>query len=129
MFKLSPAVDPRRSTTIEGWRGAGVLDGNAIVVPCGEFGFEETGVGCPDSGRLGDPLLCPEANTCALKVGSEEKARPPVASLIDRGRRFPVWIFPGAEMAWARAGGRGGVGGGVGGGTMSDSSDPKRSQA
>ena len=35
VFKLSPAVDPRRSRA-KRW-GAG---GNAIVAQCGEFGFE-----------------------------------------------------------------------------------------
>ena len=56
-----------------------------------------------------------------------DRAQPPVDSLVDRGWRFSVWIFSGAEMAWAWVGRRRGVGGGIGGRTMSDSSDPMRS--
>ena len=56
-----------------------------------------------------------------------DRAQPPVDSLVDRGWRFSVWIFSGAEMAWAWVGRRRGAGGGIGGRTMSDSSDPMRS--
>ena len=82
MYKLSPAVDPRRSRAKQ-WRAGGY----ALVAQCGI----RIRVGCPGSGRLGDPLCLRDLSQKRTKIMRPQRRRnkPIPPSLV----LFPIAYF------------------------------------